>query len=96
LAALLLSALAVAKEKTKRASCLNNLKQLGIRYDRLSGDNNDYVIPAKEKTSALFLQPFQSISTRPHRRRQFQFHQSREPRFAAKLLSPAIALIVWR
>ncbi len=45
LAAMLLPALAKAKEKAQRTSCMNNMKQLGLSHNLYLSDNNDQIAP---------------------------------------------------
>ncbi|MEO6034953.1 MAG: prepilin-type N-terminal cleavage/methylation domain-containing protein [Verrucomicrobiota bacterium] len=47
LAALLLPALALAKEKARSISCINNLRQMGIAMVLYSDDNSDFLVPAE-------------------------------------------------
>src|SRR4051812_22854821 len=49
LAALLLPALGSAKETARRARCRNNLRQIGIASTVYAGDNNDFLISAKQQ-----------------------------------------------
>ncbi|HVM47590.1 MAG TPA: prepilin-type N-terminal cleavage/methylation domain-containing protein [Candidatus Acidoferrum sp.] len=46
LAALLLPALAKAKEKSRAIACTNNKKQLAIAVHLYAGDNNDVIVPS--------------------------------------------------
>jgi type II secretory pathway pseudopilin PulG len=50
LAAMLLPALAKAKERSKRMSCLNNLKQLAIGTHVYALDYNDQIVHARNST----------------------------------------------
>src|SRR5262249_1797661 len=47
LAALLLPALATAKEKARGISCINNLKQIGTALTMYSDDHNNFLVPAE-------------------------------------------------
>ncbi|MGC3959883.1 MAG: prepilin-type N-terminal cleavage/methylation domain-containing protein [Verrucomicrobiota bacterium] len=56
LAAMLLPALARAKEKAKRIQDLNSFKQLGIAVTMYSSDNADFVLQARDMGGGVWVQ----------------------------------------
>jgi prepilin-type N-terminal cleavage/methylation domain-containing protein len=59
LAAMLLPALAAAKEKSKRALCISNLKQVGMGSLMYAGDYSDFFVPCGWNAGWGEANPFQ-------------------------------------
>ena len=61
LAAMLLPALAKAKEKAKRIACLNNMKQIGLAFQMYAGDNNDTIPVSGVTDNSTYYQSYDDL-----------------------------------
>ena len=64
LAAILLPALARAREAARRASCQNNMKQFGLVYKMYSGENQGYYPPNMYYARGFFSNYFYGVDSR--------------------------------
>ena len=53
LAAMLLPALASAREKARTVNCISNLKQIGIAIQAYAGDHDGYLVPGESVSGGL-------------------------------------------
>jgi prepilin-type N-terminal cleavage/methylation domain-containing protein len=65
LAAMLLPVLASAKERAKRISCVNNLRQVALGLNLYATDNTDFLPPLKWRNSGNLQYPYEMFRYSP-------------------------------
>jgi prepilin-type N-terminal cleavage/methylation domain-containing protein/prepilin-type processing-associated H-X9-DG protein len=83
LAAMLLPALAKAKEAAKRGACISNTRQVGIAFKLFLGDNNDHFPKAVTEREATDTARWGSIPDTPVDRAPFSIRGQLEPFIAS-------------
>jgi prepilin-type N-terminal cleavage/methylation domain-containing protein len=64
LAGMLLPALAKAKSKAKRISCVNNLRQLALGMHIYANDNNEKVVEARDRNVQVAINPPEALAAK--------------------------------